>query len=351
MLLPIAVHPAFDIWSRSKHSICTPEDYSSLLQTQHFSNVAKDMTGLPRQVSSHAEKVTHENRPETLFLLRRLWNREEVSIFSLIYAYFRWLDDYVDLSHRNQEDKILFVDQQWDLWKKLYCNNLTIESSSTIYSSILRWVVAYDREHNCVLQKHINRFFNAIMYDANRQYKLESEDALLRYSFDLGGAYTTILIILSTPNNKRENSHKLAEYAGFASHQIHILRDFFSDIKLGFFNISKQDIDSYGLSLNQNCSNEIRPWVYKVVERAQSAFDTGIAAINRIHSVKCRFLLLSSLSPYLGLMESIKKDNYYLKNNYKTSTFDKFRYLAWALLTTITPINYWSIFLNPQRLP
>lgn len=301
------------------------------------------MAVIPHRISAYAEKVTQENRPETLFFLRYLWNREEVSIFTLIYAYFRWLDDYVDLSPIHRKDKIRFVDQQWAFWRKQYRYKYNTEVSSSIYSSILRWIVIYDLERHCVLHKQINRLFNAIMYDAKRQYNLEPEDALIRYSFDIGGAYTTILRILSKADAISGYEAKSTENAGFASHQIHILRDFWSDIKLGFFNISKQDVDSYRFSLDQTCDSEIRPWVCKVVDRAQNAFDTGISAINSIHSLKCKFLLLFSLSPYLSIMESIIKNNYDLRCRYSLSRYHKTRCFAWALFNSMTPFNKRSI--------
>ena len=72
--------------------------------------------------ASLARSITWVGSKQTFFVGYFMVDRNLVNDFFRAYAYFRWIDDIVDVSVKSKEDSIIFIRRQRELIEFLYMN-------------------------------------------------------------------------------------------------------------------------------------------------------------------------------------------------------------------------------------
>lgn len=98
----------------------------------------------------------------------------------------------------------------------------------------------------------------------------------------------------------------------------HILRDFRSDIMNNIVNISKEDMEKFGItSLSDTNSHNFRKWVKHKTSFAKSQFAIAKNDFCRHqHSLRHKIAFAVLCAKYEFYLERIAKDNYYLRKDY-----------------------------------
>jgi phytoene/squalene synthetase len=218
------------------------------------------------------------------------------------------------------------------------------------YENMLLIILEHDKRGNCYLQRHVLEMLSALQFDSKRRHQISSKDELDLYSTLLGRAYTNfILSFISRSVNGKDSAVHLA---GYAAHKAHILRDFYQDISMGYYNISNEELMKHGYLKDQLLSADLRPWVFDVVQESYENFKCGLKGIMQLEDLRCRFIGLLISVQYLYVLERIKCNDYVLgRIAIEPNTKEKRYMFRWALRETflrfnnINTIDKRSIFL------
>lgn len=281
-----------------------------------------------------SEGITRDESPTVYSLGKFLFNREALPLFCLCYAYFRWLDDTIDSPNAvNKENQILIAKQK-NIFSHSYENGLDFKFKNlNIYEQMLVFLITQDKANGSYLRDCIFDMLLGLEFDAQRRFKTSSHQALEKYSQRLGRSYTNVLQIFTMPTQNTYQTNQ-GVLAGYASHQVHILRDFYEDISLGYYNVSKRDLTEFGWSPNQLAHVNIRPWVYKNVQKACATFDQGLSELKNCANLRFKLLSYALSSRYIYILGKIIQNDFILLNSYAPSKTEKLFMVYWSLKST-----------------
>lgn len=259
------------------------------------------------------------------FILARLYCCRHDRYYSrLLYTYLRTVDDYIDTIEHTPQEKQRFLVQQRTLIDDLYAGNV----SQT--PSMIAQIIQYDRHHDIMLRPFIIRMMHIFEFDSARQDKNVSEQELLDYSLALGSAYTQLLIRFVEPRYRvKQENVQLAH----ACHLSHMLRDFQEDLKLGYINIARQDIDAYGVDPTIQDDN-FRKWLKDRIALIRKKFKQGNARLDRIPVLRIKIIARLYCLRYEAVLQQIEDADYRLLTAYHLRVRDVLK-LAAILFTTI----------------
>ena len=143
-----------------------------------------------------AQTITRAGSKQTYYTARLMVDKDLVDDFCRAYAYFRWIDDFVDVSSRTDDERHRFMTHQKELIENLYqkkpVENLTAEED------ILRDLINNDHGEHSGLQSFIRNMFAIIEFDAKRKGKLVNGEELNWYVSTLGKSVTDGLLYRGT---------------------------------------------------------------------------------------------------------------------------------------------------------
>ena len=117
-----------------------------------------------------ARSITRAGSKQTYFTARLMVDKELVNDFFRAYAYFRWVDDIIDIESRSTSERISFIKSQRvlidGLYKNRYPNDLSVEEE------IIADLIHHDKAENSGLQSFIRNMFAIIEFDAYRNGRI-----------------------------------------------------------------------------------------------------------------------------------------------------------------------------------
>ena len=131
-----------------------------------------------------AKSITRSGSVQTYFTARLMVDKDLVDDFFRAYAYFRWIDDVIDITAQTDHERAVFISKQKELIEGFYqkegINTLAPEEE------MLRDLIGNDRAENSGLQSFIRNMFAIIEFDAHRKGRLISQNELDWYVNTLG---------------------------------------------------------------------------------------------------------------------------------------------------------------------
>ena len=100
-----------------------------------------------------AKSITWTGSKQTYYTAKLLVDKDLVDDFFRAYAYFRWIDDVIDITSPSDEERISFIERQKDLINGLYGNNQF--SDLVQEEEILADLINNDRGENSGLKSFI----------------------------------------------------------------------------------------------------------------------------------------------------------------------------------------------------
>lgn len=256
-----------------------------------------------------AASITRAASKQTYYTIRFLVDRDRVVDAYRAYAYFRWVDDTLDLSNISLAERLAFVERQQTLMQGRWVCDLMPEER------LLMDLIQNRPEPNSGLQLYLQNMMAVMAFDAERRGRLISQQALDDYTRYLATAVT-------------EAMHYFIGHDGYApcdatrylavtgAHITHMLRDTLEDIEAGYFNISNEFVEAHGIDPCEVESELFREWVKCRVQLARECFAAGREYLVRVESWRCRMAGYAYIMRFEVVLDAIEKDGYRLRRDY-----------------------------------
>jgi len=263
-----------------------------------------------------AVSITRAASQQTYYTIRLLADRQHIADAYRAYAYFRWMDDQLDLGTLAKPKRTEFLDRQRSLMEDCFQgkwpHHLTTEERMLVD------LIRGDHEKNSGLQSYIRNMMDVMVFDADRRYRLISQEELARYTRSLSTAVTEAMhhFIGNGSSSPKNESRYLAVTA---AHIIHMLRDTLEDASAGYFNIPREFLETHAITLHEVSSRPYRTWVRSRIQLARAYFEAGKGYIAQVQNFRCRIAGWAYIARFEIVSNAIEKDGYCLRPEYSES--------------------------------
>jgi phytoene/squalene synthetase len=262
---------------------------------------------------SLAAQITQAASKQTYYTVRYLVDRPRVPDAYRAYAYFRWVDDYLDQEAITRPQRQAFVRRQQALVERCYRGEPLPPLANE--ERMLVDLIDKDFQKNSGLQAYIRNMMAVMAFDAERRGRLISQAELVDYSRWLATAVTEALhyfIGHDQPSPRGE-----ARYlAATAAHIVHMLRDTAEDVEAGYYNIPSEFLAAHGISAWDVESAPYRAWVRGRVQLARSYFAAGRGHLAQVKNLRCRLAGYAYIARFEGVLGAIEAEDYRLRPDY-----------------------------------
>jgi len=279
--------------------------------------IAKDLPLLTNSQSfSHgtlATSITRAASTQTYYTIRFLVDRDMVLDAYHAYAYFRWVDDYLDTEAGSVSERSAFLRRQKSLLEACYRGESYRDA--TVEERMLVELIQHDVEKNSGLQSYIRNMMSVMEFDAGRRGRLISRDELANYTRWLATAVTEAMYYFighDCPSPRGETRY----LAVSAAHITHMLRDTREDVEAGYFNISREFVEAHGIDPWDVESEAYRKWVQRRVQMARAYFDAGKGCLAQVKNTRCRLAGFAYTARFEQMLNIIERDDYILRPAY-----------------------------------
>ncbi len=260
-----------------------------------------------------AASITKTASLQTYYTVRFLVDRELVPDAYRAYAYFRWVDDWLDQETRQKHERIAFVNRQASLIDKCIQGNPA--EAATPEEQMLAHLIQRNPGKDNGLHSYIRNMLAVMAFDAERRDRLISNAELNVYAQSLAVAVTEALHYFIGRNCA--SPHYEARYlAATGAHVTHMLRDTLEDNEVGYFNIPREVLAANGISPRDVESEAYRAWVRSRVELAHTYFRVGRDYLAHVENLRCRLAGYAYIARFEAVLDSIERDSYSLRRSY-----------------------------------
>jgi phytoene/squalene synthetase len=278
-----------------------------------------------------AQSITYHGSKQTYFTARILVDKDLTGDFFRSYAYFRWMDDIIDIHSQTDEERILFIERQKNIINGLF-NNVHFDDL-TIEEEMLVDLIQNNPSAGSGLESFIRNMFAIIEFDARRKGRLITRDELIWYTTKLGRSVTDgILYFVGNGQPEPTIDHKYL--AGTAAHIAHLLRDMLRDMADGFINIPREYLEEHGISHENIDSVPFKSWVQARVRESRDYFHDGKKYLEELGELRRKIVGYWYCARFEGVLDAIERDGYILRDEYPEthSPLAWFRF-AWILIS------------------
>ena len=259
------------------------------------------------------EAITKAASKQTYYTIRLLVDRDRIDDAYRSYAYFRWVDDYLDAESITGAERSAFIQRQKFLLEKIYRDE--IPQDVDIQEQMLVELIQNDNEKNSGLQSYIRNMMQVMDFDARRRGGLISHAELSEYTHWLAVAVT-------------DNLHHFIGHGEFApydetrymavsaAHIVHMLRDTFDDLQAGYYNIPREVLDANHITPQDIHSDAYRMWVKSRVQLAREYFEAGRNYFARVQNARCRLACFAYIARFDWMLDTFEKEDYFLRPQY-----------------------------------
>lgn len=227
---------------------------------------------------------------------------------NLLYAYLRWVDDFVDdINIDKLKQKQFLLDQSRTI-NSLYNGNKP--GTKNYFEGAISEVIKYDIKNGSGLRTVIHKMFEVFVFDIKRKNTFPHLEGLKEYSRKIGDAYTRALLFFLAPTLSYKEEYSISAYA---SHQVHLLRDFLRDKEDGYFNISREEIEQFNIKKDLTQDKNFSRWVKDKIKNIKILFRKGKKEFKSIPILQVRLTGYLYCSRYERIIARIEKDGYTLR--------------------------------------
>jgi phytoene/squalene synthetase len=276
-----------------------------------------------------ARSITWNNSKQSYYTTRFLVDRKLQNDCFRAYAYFRWVDDVIDISAESQEERIAFIKRQKGLINLLYKNQRP--QDLTPEEEMIADLITHDKGKNSGLQSFIRNFLAVIEFDAYRRGSLINEAELNWYSSSLGKSVTDAIQYF-IKNGHPYPDGKNRYLAATAAHITHMLRDMIHDLEEGYVNIPDEFLELYQIRPSEIKNPHFRIWVRERVILAREYFQQGKCYLDGLEVLRCKLAGYWYCARFESVLDIIEQDGYYINQ----SRLDQRRISHWLNLISLS---------------
>jgi len=263
--------------------------------------------------SSLAAAITRAASKQTYYTVRFLVDRDRVPDAYRAYAYFRWVDDWLDQVDLDKALRVDFLSRQQALVAACYRGDVL--GHLTPEEGLLVDLLRGDHSQSTGLRAYVSNMMDVMAFDTERRGRLISQDELTGYTRNLATAVTEALHHFI--GHRCKCPHCKARYlAATAAHITHMLRDTLEDTQAGYFNIPRELLELHGIDVGDVESDPYRMWVKNRVRLARLSFETGKSYLSRVKNLRCRLAGFAYIARFEGVLDAIQEDGYILRAGY-----------------------------------
>ena len=279
-----------------------------------------------KSTANLARSITWSGSKQTYFTGRLMIDRDLVDDFYRAYAYFRWVDDIIDISSQSDEARITFIKRQRELIDCLYSDVKPDEIGRE--EEMLADLIGHDRGKNSGLQSFIRNMFAIIEFDAYRKGLSIGREELLWYSNCLAKSVTDgIQYFIGNGQPYPDSDNRYSGATG--AHIAHLLRDTLPDTADGFINIPAEYLETHDIRLDDVNSDPYRAWVRERVEEARQYLYEGRRYLDEMDVLRCKVAGYWYCARFETVLDTIEGDGYYLRVDYQ----ERHRLATWLKIS------------------
>ncbi|HEU5317673.1 MAG TPA: squalene/phytoene synthase family protein [Chloroflexota bacterium] len=286
-----------------------------------------------------AAAITKAASRQTYYTFRLLGDRERVEDAYRAYAYFRWVDDTLDapsdpaLGEDARVEQSRFLERQQSLLAA--CLRGEPPHDTSPHEGLLVELVRDGGPDAAGLHAYLLNMMRVMEFDAARRGRLIWQAELTEYTGWLAIAVT-------------ENLHYVIGHGAFAPHDetrylavtgahiVHMLRDTFDDLRLGYYNVPREILEAGGIGPHDVHSEAYRAWVERRVRLARACFDAGRSYFARVRSARHRLAGLAYIARFEWLIETLEREGFRLRPHYADrKSFGAGLRMSWLILSSM----------------
>lgn len=241
------------------------------------------------------------------YCLSLLMSRQSRERFWAWYSYLRWVDDAVD-KRLLPSDREAFVAQQL---RRLSLPSDGSDPNSVLEERLLSRFVWHDDASNGTLQATVTQMLSCIAFDASRTGQVCEQAKLQEYYRREVSAYLTAIALLC---GLPDVAPPVGVSAALAAKSAHIIRDLREDLEAGQINISREDLDAYGLdwhtALDPPAPKPLLAWIASQVRLADCLMSEGLEAVRYCSSLRYKILVCILAAKYQIYLRNFKRGGF-----------------------------------------
>ncbi|MCX8025259.1 MAG: squalene/phytoene synthase family protein [Thermanaerothrix sp.] len=263
--------------------------------------------------SALAAAITWHASRQTYWTIRWLVDRDRVAHAFCAYAYFRWVDDYLDRPACPSAERQAFLQRQRDIITA--CRESYILNPVAPEEALLVALIQSEPNPESGLHLYIQHMMSVMEFDAERRGRMISQAELERYTHGLAVAVTEALHYF-IGHQCPPPCNELRYCAASAAHIVHMLRDTYEDTALEYYNVPREVVEAGGITPQDIHSAPYREWVRSRVKQAREDFRHGLAYLAQVQNRRCRLAGYAYIIRFENVLHTIEHENYLLRPAY-----------------------------------
>ncbi|MHB1131211.1 MAG: squalene/phytoene synthase family protein [Chloroflexota bacterium] len=272
--------------------------------------------------SNPAPAITKAASKQTYYTIRFLVDQARVDDAYRAYAYFRWVDDILDAAagsgpgsgEVDAAERTSFLERQKSLLEMCLRNEAPRDVN--VQESMLVELVQRNGGENSGLRAYLSNMTQVMAFDVRRRGRLISQVELNEYTRWLAIAVTEAMhyFIGNGAFAPRDETRYLAVSA---AHIIHMLRDTYDDVRAGYYNIPREQLEANHIGPQDVDSAAYRSWVKGRVHLAREYFEAGRSYFARVQNARHRLAGFAYIARFEWLLETLEREEYSLRPQYE----------------------------------
>jgi len=284
-------------------------------------------------ITTPASSITKAASKQTYYTIRLLVDRDRVDDAYRAYGYFRWVDDVLDAGSISGPERIAFLERQESLLEKCYRGEVFRDAN--IQEQMLVELIQHDYEKNSGLQLYLRNMMQVMDFDTRRRGRLISQVELNEYTRWLATAVMeAIHYFIGHDDFSPHDETRYLAVAG--AHIVHMLRDTFDDMQLGYYNVPREVLEANYMEPHDTQCDAYRVWVKSRVQLAREYFKAGKDYFARVQNPRCRLACFAYIARFEWLLDTIEEEGYCLRPQYnERRSVSTGLQMSWLTLSSI----------------
>lgn len=271
------------------------------------------LPGTPASTAAIARSITRGASKQTFYTIRWLVDRGLIDDAYRAYAYFRWVDDTIDVASKDRRAQLAFVTRQRRLLPRLEAGDQPDDLAPEEH--LLADLFLARRDNHPGLASYLANMMAVMEFDAARRGRLITAEELDRYSRLLSTAVMDALAyFIGHRHTYPGGEARILAVQG--AHIAHMLRDTRDDLAAGYFNIPRQILEAHRLTPTELAHPAYRDWVHERVELARRCFREGKRYIRAMGNTRSQLAGYLYCARFEVVLRRIELDGYLLRSDY-----------------------------------
>ncbi len=258
--------------------------------------------------------ITRNGSKQSFYSLKFMADKDLINNALGAYAYFRWVDDFVDDVSQSDVERDSFIKRQKGLIDMLYQHKSP--TSLCPEEEILDRLIKSDRGDNSKLQSYLRNMMAINEFDVHRKGRLITQKELDWYSSCLATAVIDHLQYFICHDYPYPATH--GRYvAAIGAHVAHMLRDMLADISNGYINIPREYLEAHKITPHDIYTTPFLAWVKERVTLARQLFAEGKLYLDALGALRYKIVGYWYCTRYDSLLDAIEREDYALRHEYR----------------------------------